>query len=135
MFEQHGNYEIEIVGHIIVFTAKGAWNVETTNACISDFKSITRQLKNRPFSMIIDSLEFEGFTADCIELWVDEIERWIACNLLAVSRIDDPGSAGYRIFITRFDKIFINRIPFSFSNDVREAIAWIEKFSINQAVG
>ena len=135
MFEQHGNYELKIVGHSIIFTAKGAWNIETSKACISDFKSITSQFKNSPFSMIIDSQEFEGLTSDCVELWVNEIERWIDCNLVAVSRIDDPDSPGYRIFITPFDKMFKDRIQFAFSNDVSEAMAWIEKVSGNQAAG
>ena len=135
MFEQHGNFHLETQGHTIIFTACGAWNMETSIACISGIQRITDGFNGAPFNVIMDSLAFEGLTSDCIDVWVNEIESWLSSNLIAVCRIDDPDSPGYRIYLTAFDQIFKNRIPFSFANNTQEALAWIEKVSGNQATG
>lgn len=133
MFEQHGRFKLETSGHTIFLTLYGAWNAEASIACIESIQRITAKISPAPFSMIIDSLEFEGMTSDCISLWVTEIERWLGANIIAVCRIDDPKSVGYRIFLTPFDAIFRNRIPFSFADNRHEAFAWIERVGGHQA--
>ena len=65
MFNQHGGFKVTLVGDIVLVVVTGAWNAETAKAYSEVFLEIISPIKDKPWGLISDVMEWELCTPDC----------------------------------------------------------------------
>ncbi|MBE1300629.1 MAG: hypothetical protein GJ680_12090 [Alteromonadaceae bacterium] len=51
-FGNHGSYEAHLEGRILVFKARGPWNLESMDAAASSFVKLSQQLHGAPWGLV-----------------------------------------------------------------------------------
>lgn len=131
MFSEHGQFRLYAQGQIILFVAEGVWNLEASEHCIAEIEKLIRQLDTDEFGLIIDTTTVEGLTEESYRSWFDAIHYWLDHGLKATTRIDDPASFTYKVFLANFDKLLQSKMQFIFSDSVSDAIKWLNTLEFN----
>ncbi|WP_293747196.1 hypothetical protein [uncultured Paraglaciecola sp.] len=83
MFNQHGGFKVTLVGDIVLVVVTGAWNAETAKAYSEVFLEIISPIKDKPWGLISDVMEWELCTPDC-ELLIVQLS--VECKRLGMKR-------------------------------------------------
>ncbi len=124
-FNEHGNYSVKCDNDIILFKAQGVWNAESSIHCISMINSCIEKIDANKFSIVVDTEMVTGITPDSAKLWFKTIRTWQSIGHSALVRIDNPDSINYKIFLSDFDKYFMENIDFNYAHSFDDAIKWL----------
>lgn len=75
MWSEHGSYEFEVKGQVLIMRPTGAWNLETAIRCCKEYKVIAQSLNNAPWACLVNLLSWELGTPD---IWpeIDSVNAW-----------------------------------------------------------
>jgi len=124
IFQEHGDYKVTADGEIILFIAKGSWNIESATRCIALINSCIEKIASNKFAMAVHTREITGNTPESYEALMAAINHWRNLGLGAVSFIDNTQTANYRVFVASFEKIFRASLNFKGTDTLDEAIKW-----------
>ncbi|BDX05543.1 hypothetical protein [Planctobacterium marinum] len=126
-FKQHGKFEAQLVGRIIVFKGTGPWNLESMNAAADEFIALTTPLYNKPWGMVGDFYGQPVHVPEAAEKLVDIVKQEkllgrVATGLVTV-HCDVPAMAKQHL------KTIYGQAgePHQFFNSTDEAIAWVNE--------
>lgn len=122
MFEPHGQYTLAHDHDIFILIGNGAWNLEASQAAISQINGLVDALNDRRHAFIFDTQNVEGITPDSFVAWSDAISYWLQHGFAAFVRVTDPESANYKLFIQPFDLRLQEIVEFSYAQDIAQGI-------------
>jgi len=122
MFNEHGIFKLYSDQQIILLIGEGEWNLEASTHCINSLNSIINDFNTTEFAAIFDTSKVTGITPESFEAWYNAIQHWSA---KAATRIDNPSSPSYQIFLSGMDDYFKSIIPFKYSDSIESAIQWL----------
>lgn len=127
MMQGHGDFQVNRDGEIITLVAKGLWNEESSRTCIRLIADQIAKIDANHFAIVADTQDVEGLTPGSEALWFEAIQDWFAKGHSAIARIDDPAAITYKVFLKGFDDYFLERIQFSYANDMASGIRWAQE--------
>jgi hypothetical protein len=72
---EHGSFEFELKGQILIMRPEGAWNVETAIRCCKEYKTLADTINHSPWACAVNLLSWELGTPD-IWLEIDNVNAW-----------------------------------------------------------
>ncbi|MFT4906338.1 MAG: hypothetical protein ACI978_000398 [Oleispira sp.] len=75
MREEHGSFEFELKGQVLIMRPIGAWNVETAIRCCLEYKALAETINHSPWACVVNLLSWELGTPD---IWpeIDAVNAW-----------------------------------------------------------
>lgn len=72
---EHGSFEFELKGQVLIMRPKGAWNVETAIRCCQEYKMLAETINHSPWACVVNLLSWELGTPD---IWpeIDAVNAW-----------------------------------------------------------
>lgn len=79
MFLEHGSFEFEIQGQILIMRPLGAWNFETAVRCCKEYKELANTINDSPWACLVNLSLWELGTPD---IWheIDKVNAWADTN-------------------------------------------------------
>ncbi|ALS99322.1 hypothetical protein [Lacimicrobium alkaliphilum] len=125
MFMGHGIYAVEHDREIIVFVAQGAWNVEASQSATKLISKYVNSISNQEFAIIADTSQVEGITPDSAEVWSEAVNEWHQKGHTTLARVDNPESAHYKVFLSRFDEFAKQHQQLRICDSREDALEWL----------
>jgi len=124
---EHGSYELEIQGKMLVFRAYSSWNYDTTISWGKEAKDLASQLKHEPWICLIDMTKWELITPDVSE-YIGEINLWVNENNLKYLAVVYDFEIQKKLLQKSYE-VFTD-VEFEFFKDLEEAKNWLNSFDI-----
>lgn len=133
-FKQHGKFEAQLVGRIIVFKGTGPWNVESMDAAAGEFIALTKPLYGEPWGIVGDfygqPVHVPAAAEKLVEIVKNEQCRGRVASGLVTIHCDVPAMAKQHLR-TIYEQA---NEPHQFFDTTEDAIAWVnEKISAASA--
>lgn len=116
----HGEWEISLVGNVLVRSSAGQFNIEGTKACF--LESQNKAPKNRPWAYLGNATNWEMSGEDSFKLFPSTIE-WALNNGCSYCAIVFPN-----IILEKLYKKYTNNLTgnkFNYFNTLNEACEWL----------
>ncbi|MDF2177434.1 hypothetical protein P2G88_04135 [Aliiglaciecola sp. CAU 1673] len=127
MFIGHGSYAVEHDQSIIVFVAQGAWNLEASKSAIELISLYVDAMSATNFAIIANTRQVEGITPDSFKVWLSAVRKWLHQGHTTLARVDEPRSAYYKIFLSKFDEFARAHQQFQLLDSMDEAFSWLHQ--------
>ncbi len=129
IFKAHGKYKLNLHNDVIILTVFGDWNLEGSIICIEDINKLIDTISGNRFAIVIDSSELTGLTKDSYVPWLKAINNWLQIGMYFTSRVDNPDSAEYKLFLSEFDDLLRSKTNFAYSSSIEDALSLIQNYS------
>lgn len=73
----HGDYDINIKGRVIYVKGSGIFNLECSQAYLSDMQEAVASLAGQPFAILVDFGDSEGATPDAYQ-YAETFGQWLS---------------------------------------------------------
>jgi len=73
--KEHGTFELELKGQLIIVRAFDAWNIETSQSLCNNYLKLVDKIKDKPWGCFVDLTKWEHGTPDMWEP-IDETNAW-----------------------------------------------------------
>jgi len=125
--QEHGSFEVKLVGQVLVIKAYDTWNVETVLRLCDECKSLTSQIIDEPWAAIIDLSCWELGTP---EIWepISKLDAWINENNYKYEAVI-INSILQKILLERSHEVLSNAET-RFCKDINEAFSWLSDAGI-----
>ncbi len=107
-FGQHGSYELQVNGSILVATLHGAWNQITAINYANDFKQKANSLTEKPWGHLVFLNDWETGTPEIRKEIITLVDWCIHHNLKRAAHVYSPSA---------FKKYFINTVVIEHQGD------------------
>lgn len=130
-FGNHGSYEARLQGRILVFTARGPWNLESMDAAASSFVNLSQQLHGAPWGMVGifygEPVHVPEAASRLIEIVKEEKKTGRAATGIVLSHCDVPllGEQHLTDIYTAAGETF------AFFDTEAQATEWVESFILS----
>ncbi len=120
--QEHGTFDITLVGQIITVRFYDAWNLETALRCCQEYKTLVKQICHAPWACVVDLRKWELGTPD---IWqpIDEVNAWGNLHNQKFETV----IANARLQQTLFEKSHqvLTNVETFFCENSDEALVWI----------
>lgn len=120
---EHGTFEMESCGQVIIVKVFGGWNYETTLRWCTEYKTLIAPLKSSPWARLMDLTLWELMTPDAWER-VDEVNIWANENNQAYDVVICPLSIQKQL-LERAHQVLTN-VELVFCDNIQEAEEWLK---------
>lgn len=123
MWSEHGGYEFELKGQLLIMRPTGAWNYETAQRCCREYKDIAMSINNKPWACLVNLLSWEMGTPD---IWpeIDRVNAWADEHNERFEAVVCSTSLQTYMLEQTYDKF--KNVKSEFFDSEAEAIAWLE---------
>lgn len=124
LWTQHGSYQLQWQGDILVARYEGAWNEVASHNLHRDAKALWTARGTAPWGLLSDAREWESGTPEALAAWWAFFEDAVKHGLIAVSDVL-PSSFHATIVKAIADRAhaLANYRP---GADIPSAMAWLE---------
>ncbi len=91
MHEAHGDFELTLVGNVIVFQAYGAWNRETALSFVDKVTLVAAPIVGSDWAMLSIISDWELSTPDCNPIIRQVVESGVQKGLQCEAIVNDQG--------------------------------------------
>jgi len=120
---EHGSFDMDVDGQVIVVKVYGAWNFETTSRWCDEYKQHIDAIKNKPWTRLMDLSLWELTTPDVWEL-VDKVNHWANSNNQQHEVVICPLSIQKHL-LERAHQVLTN-VEIKFCDNLSEAKNWLK---------
>jgi|TARA_R110000744_G_scaffold11265_4_gene34320 hypothetical protein len=123
---EHGSFELEITGNVLILRAFDSWNYQTASRWVEETKELASHLKSNPWLCICDLTQWELATPD-IHYAVLDLNLWLDENNLRYLAIVH-NSALQKAVLQKSHEVFRN-VEVEYFSNLDEGYAWLESVS------
>ncbi|AZQ84275.1 hypothetical protein EKO29_09725 [Colwellia sp. Arc7-635] len=122
MWLEHGSFEFEVVGQILIMRPKGAWNFETALRCCQEYKELAKTLLHSPWACLVDLSSWELGTPD---IWneIDKVNAWADQNNEKFEAVICSNSLQITLLEQTYNKY--KNVQTAFFETESEALKWL----------
>lgn len=122
MWSEHGGYDFEVIGQVLIMRPSGAWNFETAERCCREYKEIAKTLNHKPWACLVNLLSWEMGTPD---IWpeIDRVNHWADQNNERFEAVVCSTSVQTYMLEQTYDK-FTN-VQTEFFENEKNALDWL----------
>lgn len=119
---EHGSFEFEVNGQVLIMRPEGAWNFETAVRCCREYKELANTINDSPWACLVNLLSWELGTPD---IWpeIDEVNAWADKNNEKFEAVICSNSLQNTLLEQTYDK-FTN-VQTAFFDTEEEALKWL----------
>ena len=125
----HGEYHIEIHGHVAEVTALGSWNAEGMDAFIQNFKDECAGFAGEPWAALIDLTQW-GLATPETAIQMDRLQEWCLENNQTYEALVMSESALVEAQIERYSQLIQGKLEQRHFNDRQEARDWLKSLDM-----
>lgn len=125
--QEHGSFEIKLVGQVLVIKAYNDWNLETVLRLCDECKILSSQIIDEPWAGIIDLSCWELGTPAIWEA-IEELDAWINQNNYKYEAVIINSSLQKKL-LERSHEVLSNTET-KFCKDIDEAFSWLSDAGI-----
>ncbi|MFD2165120.1 hypothetical protein ACFSJY_02495 [Thalassotalea euphylliae] len=120
--DEHGEYQVELIGRIISCVLKGSFNKDGCKSYTEAVREKVSQLRGEPFAMLVDDLELEGGTPEAYQE-LDAYNRWLSTQPIKAKALVINSPMQKDIMLKRAPALKTQNIEFF--TDKSLAMAWL----------
>ena len=119
---EHGSYELELQGQILIQRAAGAWNFETAKRCCAEYKALAETINASPWGVVVNLLNWELGTPD---IWseIDAVNRWADQNNEKFEAVICTNDIQVMLLERTYDNF--SKVETCFCDSEQQAIDWL----------
>jgi hypothetical protein len=125
---EHGSFEFELRGQVLIMRPEGAWNVETAIRCCKEYKELAKTINHSPWACVVNLLSWELGTPD-IWLEIDTVNAWADKHNEKFEAVICSNTVQSRLLEQTYEK-FTN-VQTKFFDSEAKAIEWLNAEGIN----
>jgi hypothetical protein len=130
---QHGEYQIDICGQILVAKLTGSWNLDTDEAYFKDLIKASHTIQKMPWIFCADMTNWDLVVHEAFQ----EVSPKLAAQFLRENQIAEIWITPSTMTVQILQEVttFPESVSFVHAKTVKEALAWIEKskFTYNES--
>ena len=125
----HGDYSIEIRGHVVEVTVQSTWNAEGMAEFIEDFKRACMPFAGSAWAALVDLTNWELATPETAEQ-MDRLQEWCLANNQIYEAMVMAESALVEAQIKRYSMLIEDKLEQRYFSDRIEAQAWLNSLGM-----
>lgn len=119
---EHGTFNFEVVGQVLIMRPKGAWNKETAQRCCKEYKALAKTINHSGWRCLVNLLSWELGTPD---IWpeIDRVNAWADNNNEKFEAVLCSNSLQSHLLKNTYNKF--NNVKTAFFETEEEALMWL----------
>tara|TARA_R110002167_G_scaffold91458_1_gene246019 strand:- start:68650 stop:69054 length:405 start_codon:yes stop_codon:yes gene_type:complete len=131
MRNEHGSFEFELSGQVLIMRPGGAWNVETAIRCCKEYKELAESINDSPWAGVVNLLSWELGTP---EIWaeIDAVNAWADQHNEKFEAVICANSLQTFLLEQTYSKF--RNVQTKFCDTELEALKWLSSEGINSLI-